>query len=108
MNGGQVPDSLKDNHYVLGFHFMLCQNFYAESVKGKIDPEELGFVLLNGLGIALDSDATDINAILEPLAASPDESFTLGTMHANNAYEKLVQGDTSALEEFNRNIRGKY
>ena len=108
VNDGRVPNSLKEDHYVIGFHFMLCLNFYVESVKGKTDPEEQGFVLINALAIALDSNGKDVGAILEPLMANPDESFTLGTEHANTAYEKVGQGDTSALEEFNRNIRGKY
>lgn len=108
MNDDRIPDTLKYDHYVLRFHFMMCLNLYIESVKGRTDPEEQGFILINVLAIALESDAQDIDTELTPLMANPDDAFSRGAEHANLAYEMLVRGDQSAFEEFNRNIRNKY
>lgn len=108
MNGDRVPDALKADHYVLGFHFMVGLKLYGEAVKSKADPEEQGFVLINALSIALERDAHDLAEELEPLMKTPDEAFSLGADHGNAAYSRLRQRDERALEEFNRNIRGKY
>jgi hypothetical protein len=108
MNGDRVPDSLKNDHYVLGFHFMMCLKLYAETVRGKVDPEEQGFVLINALSMALERDARELAEQLEPLMSMPDEAFSVGADDGNAAYNRLGQGDANPFDEFNQNIRGKY
>ena len=108
MNDGQVPESLKKNNYVLGYHFGLCLNLYIESVRGRKETEEQGFVLANALAIALEVDAHEVGQRLEPLMANPDSEFTRGFNHANSAYAQIDTGDVTAFKEFNDNIRGRY
>jgi hypothetical protein len=108
MNNGQVPESLRNDNYVLGYHFGLCLSLYIESVNGWTEPEEQGFVLMNALAIALDNDAHTVGQKLEPLMASPDSEFTRGFDHANSAYARVATGDVTAFMEFNENIRACY
>ena len=108
MNDGQVPESLKKNHYVLGYHSGLCLNLYIESVRGRTETKEQGFVLMNALAIALEVDAQEVGQRLEPLMANPDGEFTRGFDHANSAYARIGTGDVTALKEFNDNIRERY
>ncbi|MBI4684092.1 MAG: hypothetical protein HY755_02720 [Nitrospirae bacterium] len=109
MNGGNVPDALKTNNYVLGFHYMMCIHLYHFAVKGKTDdPEEGGFVLINSVAIALEMDAHDIVQKVDRFMSNPDKDFTRGIEDAKIAFEKLQEGDTNAMFEFNKNIRGTY
>ena len=108
MNGGNVPDTLRYDHYVLGYHFMMCLNLYIELKKGKTNTEEQGLVLANALPIALDREIKDLAPVLEGLMARPDDEFKLGTEHANAAYDKVSRGDTTAFQQFLGNVRGKY
>ena len=108
LNDGHVPESLKNNNYVLGYHFGLCLNLYTESVKGRTNLEEQGFVLMNALAIALEMDAQEVFQRLDPLMANPDADFKRGFEHANSAYDLIGEGDVTAFLEFNENIRGNY
>jgi hypothetical protein len=108
MNGGKVPDTLRYDHYVLGYHFMMCLNLYIELKKGKTDPEEQGLVLANALPLALDREIRDLAPALEELMTTPDDEFKLGTEHANAAYDKVSRGDATAFQEFLGKIRVKY
>ena len=108
INGGEVPDSLKNDHYVIGYHFMMCLNLYLSEVEGKTDAEEQGFVLAGSLAIALEMDASQIKEILPPLMADPDDEFTKGTEDANAAFAKVTDGDMDAFFEFNNQIQEKY
>ena len=105
MNGGNIPDSLKANNYVLGFHYMMCVHLYYFAVKGKVDTEEQGFILVNSLVIALEIDAHDIAQRTERLMANPDNDFTRGMEDAKVAFEKMHRGDPSGIVTFNMNIR---
>ena len=108
MNRGHVPESLKSNNYVIGYHFMMCMNLYIRAVKGKSNTEEQGFVLMNALAMALGMGATEVGNMLDPLMANPDSEFTKGTEDANVAFGMLLDGDSDAFLEFNNRIRGTY
>ncbi|MEZ5588973.1 MAG: hypothetical protein R3E46_18050 [Sedimenticolaceae bacterium] len=108
MNGGQVPTSLQNNNYVLGYHFMMCMNLYISAVQCKTNPEEQGFVLMSSLAIALGMEPTEIGKKLEPLMSNPDSEFTMGTEDANAAFALLLDGSSDAFLEFNNKIRGRY
>lgn len=108
MNGGKVPDSLRNDAYVLGYLFMMCLCLYVKFVGGQTDPEEKGFVLSNSLAIALDMNARSLMAILQPQMESPSAQFQLGVNQATIDFEKIEHGDAdSPYAEFRRIIREK-
>ena len=104
-NDGRFPEHLKNNHYVLGYHFMMALNLYIVEIKGKVNTEEQGFVLTNSLSLALEMDASTVGGILEPLMANPDIEFTKGTEDANEAFEMLEQNNELAFAKFNNAIK---
>lgn len=104
-NDGKFPDSLKNNNYVLGYHFMLALNLYIIEVRGKTSPEEQGFILANSLSITLEIDAHALAERLESLMANPDTEFIKGTDDANSAFEMLEQNNDLAFAKFLNTIR---
>lgn len=108
LHGGNVPDALKANNYVLGFHYVMCLHLYFFAVKGKTDIEEQGFVLINSLTTALDMDAHDITQRVERCMGNSDKDFSRGMAEAKVAFEKLHKGDPSGIAEFSENIRYTY
>ena len=105
LNDVRVPDALKTNSYVIGYHAMMAVNLYIDAVKGKTDVEEQGFVLANSMAIALEVDAHDIAAKLESLETTKNMEFYRGHKDANVAYQKILRHDEAAFLEFNNNIR---
>ena len=108
VNGGRVPNTLKTNSYVIGYHAMMAVNLYIDAVKGKTDVEEQGFVLANSLALALEMNAHDIAAKLENLEGAKDPDFHRGHKHANAAHQNIRNHDKTAFLEFNNNIRHLY
>ncbi|MHA1570857.1 MAG: hypothetical protein ACTSWM_03470 [Alphaproteobacteria bacterium] len=108
VNDGQIPESLKNDNYVLGYHFGLALNLYLKFAKGQNEAAEQGFFLMNALAIALEVDAREVGNRLEPLMENPDSKFKLGFDHAQSAFTKMEIGDNTAFKEFNESIRGRY
>lgn len=106
MNNGNIPSKLKESNYVLGFHYMMCIHLYYFAVKGKTDDlEELGFVLINAMAMALDMDAHAIAQLTENLMKDENKEFTRGMDEAKVAFEKMHMGDKNAVVEFSVNTK---
>lgn len=106
MNNGNIPSKLKENNYVLGFHYMMCIHLYYFAANGKTDDlEERGFILINAMAMALDVDAHDIAQLTEKLMKDEDKEFARGMDEAKVAFEKMHSGDKDAVVEFSLNTQ---
>jgi hypothetical protein len=105
MNGGSVPEWLKTDKYVIGYHYMMSINLYVNAVNGRTEPEEQGFVVLNSISIALEIPAETIASIIESEVRNSYGSFHSGIRNAKDAIEKLNKGDSTAFLEFNSNLK---
>jgi hypothetical protein len=105
---GNIPNSLIESDYVVGYHFMIALNCYIELSKGKIDVEVQGLVLAQALSAAFGIDGVEVSERFLPMIQSPSLEFERGTNDANNAYAMILENNSNAFLEFNNNIRHLY
>ena len=105
---GNIPNSIVESDYVVGFHFMIALNSYIELSKGKIDVDAQGLVLAQALSAALGVDGAEVSERLLPMIQNPSLEFERGTNDANDAYDMILESNSDAFLEFNNNIKHLY
>ena len=103
-----IPNSIVESDYVVGFHFMIALNSYIELSKGKIDVDAQGLVLAQALSAALGVDGAKVSERLLPMIQNPSLEFERGTNDANDAYDMILESNSDAFLEFNNNIKHLY
>jgi hypothetical protein len=103
-----IPNSLIESDYVVGYHFMIALNCYIELSKEKTDVEVQGLVLAQALSAAFGIDGVEVSERLLPMIQNPSLEFERGASDANNAYAMILENNSDAFLEFNNNIRYLY
>lgn len=103
-----IPNSLIESDYVVGYHFMIALNSYIELSKETTDVEAQGLVLAQALSAAFGIDGVEVSERLLPMIQNPSLEFERGASDANNAYDMILENNSDAFLEFNNNTRHLY